>query len=397
MAQFLAPEQLENSSGVPLNGGKKHVYQVATTTPLSLFSDEGMTTPAANPIVADESGAFAGVFLAETKCKQIITTSADVTVFTRAVEYTIGVTNTIAADDVSYDNATSGLAAETLQEAVDEVVDLQGIAQNWTSSADGPIATGTSTNTGAAAGPLVEMYRDSASPAASDVIGGMRLTGKNASGVKTTFAEIHAVITDATNGSEDGEFRVITKTNGSDSTATKFAGGTVDAANGFFSGGVKVDITRATVQATTSGTAFDFGSIPATAKRITVMFSGVSLSGTDSILVQIGDSGGIENTGYVSAGATLSTGSATDTSTAGFIIVPGNAGRASSGTMVLVLMDASTNTWISSHALASSATAGVLTGGGTKALSATLDRVRITRSGTDTFDAGSVNISYECA
>jgi hypothetical protein len=37
-----------------------------------------------------------------------------------------------------------------------------------------------------------------------------------------------------------------------------------------------------------------------------------------------------------------------------------------------------------------------LSGGGNKTLSATLDRVRITTvNGTDTFDAGSINISYE--
>lgn len=240
MAQFIAPEQLENSSGSPLSGGKKYVYAVGTTTALSLFSDDTLSTPAANPIVADSSGAFAGVFLAETECKQLVTTSADVTVFSRAVFYTVGVSNVLAADDVSYSGATSGLASEDVQAAIDEVVALQATSQAWTSASDGPIATGTSTNAGAAVGPLVEMYRNSASPANSDVIGGMRLTGKNASAVKTTYVETHGVITDTTNGSEDGEYHIVTRTNGADSTATKFAAGTVDAANGFFSGGNRI-------------------------------------------------------------------------------------------------------------------------------------------------------------
>lgn len=212
MAQYLAPGllQVENSSGVPLNGAKLHVYQTGTTTHLSLFAEEALSTPLSNPLVADASGAFPAAFLAETKYKILLTTSADVTVWTRDVVYSVGVTNTIAADDVSYDNGTSGLAAETLQEAIDEVVDLQGTSQSWTSSADGPIATGTSTNTGAAAGPLFEAYRNSASPANSDVIGGLRLTGKNASASKTTFAQVHGVITDTTNASEDAKIVVQT-------------------------------------------------------------------------------------------------------------------------------------------------------------------------------------------
>jgi hypothetical protein len=58
-------------------------------------------------------------------------------------------------------------------------------------------------------------------------------------------------------------------------------------------------IVLATAQASTSGTSIDFTGIPAGAKRITVMFSGVSLSGSASYLFQLGDAGGFETTGYV--------------------------------------------------------------------------------------------------
>jgi hypothetical protein len=403
MAQYLAPEQLENSSGVPLNGGKKHVYQVATTTPLALFSDESLSTPVANPIVADASGAFAGVFLAETKCKQIVTTSADVTVFTRAVDYTIGVTNTIAADDVSYDNASSGLAAETLQEAIDEVVDLQGTSQSWTSSADGPIATGTSTNTGAAAGPLVEMYRNSASPANSDVIGGMRLTAKNASGTKTTMAEVHGVITDTTNASEDAKVVVQTVVAGALADRVHVGGGLWgNGATGGDPGAGKANFTEvqrdgngiqplvnATVQASTSGTSIDFSSIPSWVKRITITLVGVSKSGTSRVMVQIGDSGGIEATGY------LGTADSTNFTT-GFGVGANSAAAILHGMVFLTLHEASSNTWVSGCLVGGSDSAFALFGGGSKALSATLDRVRITTlNGTDTFDAGSINVLYE--
>jgi hypothetical protein len=56
----------------------------------------------------------------------------------------------------------------------------------------------------------------------------------------------------------------------------------------------------------------------------------------------------------------------------------------------------SSNTWICQIVGAFSNAAGGRFGAGTKTLSGTLDRVRITTSnGTDTFDAGSINILYE--
>ena len=61
--------------------------------------------------------------------------------------------------------------------------------------------------------------------------------------------------------------------------------------------GAVLGITSGTAVASTSGTSIDFTSIPSWVKRITVMFSGVSLSGTSSIYIQIG-SGSAEITGY---------------------------------------------------------------------------------------------------
>ena len=162
------------------------------------------------------------------------------------------------------------------------------------------------------------------------------------------------------------------------------------AANPQWSGG----IVARTAQATTSGATKDFASIPAGVNRITVVFNGVSLSGTDNLLVQLGDSGGIENTGYVSTSGQTVSGASGDVnnSTAGFIMNMGNAARLFSGHMLLTRIDG--NTWISSHAGKAETTRAV-SGGGDKTLSATLDTVRIAASGANTFDAGSANIFYE--
>lgn len=147
----------------------------------------------------------------------------------------------------------------------------------------------------------------------------------------------------------------------------------------------------AAAQATTSGTAFDFTGLPAEVSRIIVNFNGVSLSGTDDILVQIGDSGGIETSGYTAggqAGNTVFTGGG-----AGYAIRSFVAANLFYGSMILAKLD--TNTWVASYSGWTSQPLGQH-GGGVKALSAgPLDRVRITRSGTNTFDAGSVNIVYD--
>ena len=148
--------------------------------------------------------------------------------------------------------------------------------------------------------------------------------------------------------------------------------------------------TVATPQATTSGTAIDFTGIPSTAKKIAVLFNGVSLSGSDEFLIQIGDSGGIEASGYVSGSGDLS---ATATSTTGFVVRSQNGGTSMYGEMTLSLYEASSFTWISAHAMGRSDGASP-NGGGTKSLSAALDRVRITRTGSNTFDAGSVTVAY---
>ena len=138
--------------------------------------------------------------------------------------------------------------------------------------------------------------------------------------------------------------------------------------------------------AASSGTAIDIGSIPATATRLWIMFDAVSLNGTDDLLVQIGDSGGIENTGYVSGSR-----ESASSSTAGFILFVGNATRAATGIMHLV--KGAGNQWFESHNIYSPTISSG--GGGSKTLSATLDRVRIIPSGANSFDgAGTITVRW---
>jgi hypothetical protein len=165
--------------------------------------------------------------------------------------------------------------------------------------------------------------------------------------------------------------------------------------------GAVLGITSAPVQASTSGTSIDFTSIPSWVKRITVMFNGVSTSSTSAKIIQLGDSGGVETSGYIGTGTVVGNGSGTSTAmSSGFFASQASAATdVLSGQATISLLDSATNTWAYSGVFGqSTATAIIYWSGGAKALSGTLDRVRITTVGspaTDTFDLGSINIMYE--
>jgi len=161
-------------------------------------------------------------------------------------------------------------------------------------------------------------------------------------------------------------------------------------------------IVSGTAVASTSGTSIDFTGIPAWVKRVTVMFNGVSTNGagSSSFLVQIG-SGSISSSGYISYAGVITNTNTTAVSsyTAGFAVTlaMGNSSIIY-GHAILTLI--SSNIWVCSSVFGGlDAASSVITrhGGGTSPnLSGTLDRVRITTvGGTDTFDAGTINILYE--
>jgi hypothetical protein len=155
-------------------------------------------------------------------------------------------------------------------------------------------------------------------------------------------------------------------------------------------------ITSGTAVASTSGTSIDFTGIPSWVKRITVMFNGISLSGTSQYLIQIG-SGSVTTSGYASAGGIYVSGTTIiATSTAGFVMR--NNGLAASLTSgIMSITNISSNSWVGSHSWGDAAAGYTGSGGGNSpALGGALDRVRITTAnGTDAFDAGSLNILYE--
>ena len=151
-----------------------------------------------------------------------------------------------------------------------------------------------------------------------------------------------------------------------------------------------------TLQNSTSGTSIDFTGIPSWVKRVTVMFNGVSNSGTSTFLLQLG-AGSIDSTSTYSGAVSFGGSGATDWNTTGFRLVQSAtlAGALSyAGVATIVLLG--TNIWCVAGTLSPNGTNALSSMSGSKTLSGTLDRVRITTvSGTDTFDAGSINILME--
>ena len=159
--------------------------------------------------------------------------------------------------------------------------------------------------------------------------------------------------------------------------------------------GAILGITSGTAVASTSGTSITFSSIPSWVKRITVMFQGVSTSGTSLILIQLG-AGSVTTTGYLGASSNMSGSAVTSVNfTTGIGISNGAVATAVIHGLV-VFTTLGSNAWAAAGTIAKSDGTNTITTGGSITLGGTLDRVVITTvNGTDTFDAGSVNILYE--
>lgn len=139
---------------------------------------------------------------------------------------------------------------------------------------------------------------------------------------------------------------------------------------------------------TVSGTAVDFTGIPSWVRKITVTVYNLSTSGTSIPEVRLGTASGVANTGYLGAttGTVYSDGFALSNSVAATNFYHG----------LLTIANVTGNTWACSGCIARSDGATTHTLGYSIALSAALTQLRFTMvNGTDTFDAGTVNVMYE--
>jgi len=150
-----------------------------------------------------------------------------------------------------------------------------------------------------------------------------------------------------------------------------------------------------TAQASTSGTYIDFTGIPAWVKRITVMFAGLSTNSTSNYMIQLGTASGFETTDYVGAMQQGGSGTTTWNSTGLLFNATNYAASTYSGICTICLLGS--DTWCESGTISQNVTGQGTYSAGYKALTTgALTQIRITTfNGTDTFDAGSINIMYE--
>jgi hypothetical protein len=164
-------------------------------------------------------------------------------------------------------------------------------------------------------------------------------------------------------------------------------------------GGIQGTIANTTAinAATGSPTSVDFTGIPSWVKRIQVSIVNLSTTGSSNLLVRIGNatfttSGYSSVMNYVNPGANSCTG---DYETSGFRLTKdwGSSGSWT-GTFTLVLHY--NYVYTSSFVGMSGPSGAGKFGSGYLSLGSVLDRIRVTTvNGTDTFDAGTINIFYE--
>ena len=266
-----------------------------------------------------------------------------------------------------------------------------------------------SSATGSAENPAINLDRRAPGLGGQN-LGVVRFKGQDSLLSSTTYSKIGGAIVSTSAGGETGRLQFTTIVSGASADRFIIAGGMYSlAASGgdrgigtinvqeIYDDGERVEATVLdTPQATTTGTGFDFTSPFATTTRIIVIFDEVSLAATENLLVRLGDSGGNETSGYISTSMELD-GDDTNTeksSTGGFIIARGASGDIFSGTMDLILSNATNNTWISSHS-GKLNTGDTVSGGGSKAtLTTVLTTIRILDTGSDSFDAGEVNVRW---
>ena len=96
-----------------------------------------------------------------------------------------------------------------------------GDGSNLTGTGATDPLTLTNTDTGSAAGPSINLYRNSASPAAADYLGEIDFEGESSTGTKRSYAQIKGKIADPTNGTEDGTLEFWIRNNGSNNVTAR--------------------------------------------------------------------------------------------------------------------------------------------------------------------------------
>lgn len=161
-------------------------------------------------------------------------------------------------------------------------------------------------------------------------------------------------------------------------------------------GAVQSVIIPATAQ-TAASTEVVFSSIPAWVNRVTLMVSGLSSNGTSGFAAVMGYGGGstYQTSSYVSQALYIYANPITTYSTSQFLLTGVTTASYTYGGQ-FIFNRLSGNTWTTHGMLVNDSVEYSMIAAGSVTLSGTLDKIKLVAiNGSDSFDAGTVNISYE--
>ncbi len=388
MSYFLSPinSQIVDANGNPLSGGKIYTYQAGTTTLTATYTDSTGGTQQANPIILNSLGVPASPIWLNggTTYKFVIKNSADVT--QRTIDGITGV-NDISTSASEWNESgfvPTYISATQFSVLGDQTSTLHVNRRVRTRNTGGYVYGRISVSAYGGSVTTVTVVNDSGtmdSGLSSVAYGFLSFTHASIPYAMYAGAGANADIT-----SLSGLTNGIVGTSG-DQTI----------------GGIKTfstqpvlpqKLTSGTTAATTSGSTVDFTSIPSWVRRITVALNGVSTNSSGILMLRLGAGGAPDTTGYSGGGSINTATPVATTSTAGLIMSGGGAaGYTYFGIATLVHMGS--NLWAFSFVGGNTGVAAGFSSGGSKSLSGVLDRIQLTSSTGDTFDAGSINILYE--
>jgi hypothetical protein len=427
-----AGAQFFDDNGNPLTGGKVYTYAAGTTTPAATYTTSTGAVANTNPIILDAAGRTANEtwLVAGSLYKFIVKTSADVLVGTYdglpAINDPYSINSLLGS--VTGTNAIAAVATPSLT-AYAAGATYAFIAANSNTAAatlsiDG-LATKSITKNGSATltagdiqiGKLTWVQYDGTTfQLINNIVYGGSITNGNivslttplgAASGGTGLSTLTANSVLLGNGISSvqliapGTAKNVLTSNGTTwaSTAPVIVTPTAVGQVPFSTDGSTYTATAKIVTATSvsaSGTSVDFTSIPAWVKRITVTFTALSTNGTSLIIAQLGISTGPETSGYLGASSELGGGVSTSVVPTNGVPFQNVITAATTTTGILQFVLTGSNAWLANGIAFRGGTGNQTVISASKTVAATLDRVRITTvNGTDTFDAGTINILYE--
>lgn len=178
-------------------------------------------------------------------------------------------TNSDTVTGTATDTATTPAGVKAVIDALKAAANTWTAAQTISVTAAGTALQISSSDAGASAGPNIILFRNSASPVASDVLGQLLFSGNDSGGNFTNYIYLRPVILDATDASEDGQLQLRGAVAGSDTAIVIFGpgvqigsptggdkgAGTLNLDNDLYKDGTKVVGARKTGWSTATGTA----------------------------------------------------------------------------------------------------------------------------------------------